>query len=139
MKLLIEIDTNKKMARLIETTNLTVDNICQEVCSYFGISMDKLTKRPLTKEDDYTKCRQYISLFLVELLGCKHDHVESILNYSSFDKANYHTGVVSYNISKLRTKLVKEIKLEKSKGILGEYTRSYNNLLKILIQSTIKK
>lgn len=136
MKILVEVDTEKKTCRMIETTNFTVDGICKEVCSYFGIPIDDLTRRPLIKEGNYTRCRKFISIFLVELLGCKHDYIESVLNYAKTDS---NSGIISHNIHDLRKNMNKESILEKSKGILGEYTRSYNNLSRLIIQSTIIK
>jgi hypothetical protein len=133
MKLLIELNIEKKTTKIIETVDLTVDDICKIICEYFGLSMYLITKRPLNKSRYYALARKFISLFLYTELKTPYKVIASKLNYTEGEEginfSEKSMGAISYNISTVQ----KQLDLN---NII--YVRPYNNISKLIMLSTKK-
>jgi hypothetical protein len=129
MRILIEIDTKAKISRIIQTTELTVDDIFRIVCDYFSVPKESLLSRPLRKYDYYKLCRKFIAYFLDSELSIVHKSIAKLLNYEEGEE-NGSTGIVSYLLSSLNRELEKEN---------NKYTRPYNNLLKLISKFNLEK
>jgi hypothetical protein len=125
MKILIEIDTETKESKVIERINLSEKDLCDIISSYFGLTMESLNSKPLLRDGQYSMCRQFITFFLMTELGLINKEISDILSYDS------SSGIISHNIKTIQKNLNEESILT-TKGIMGKYTRSYNNLVKII-------
>ena len=118
MKIRLEIDLESKEVKIISQSNISKKDIITFICDYFKIPYKELIKTPLKRKNSdgeyYVMCRHFITYYLNEKLGLKHEEIHSILNYK-----NEKTGVIAYNLKEFRQRINEED---------VQYIRTFNNL-----------
>jgi hypothetical protein len=132
MKFLVEIDLNKlgtpDEIKLVKKSKLTRKDIILLICKYFNITYKDLRSKPLKSTAEYAMARKLIAYFLYHMTNITYYEINRHIGYYTKDRGK-GGGALNTTFKKLEDLL-------ETKD--PQYTRSFNNIKKLLDNLAIK-
>jgi chromosomal replication initiation ATPase DnaA len=123
----VKIESKERLYQLIDVLQgleikvdyykLTIDDICNIVCTYFKITFEELKLDIRSQEGEYLMCKKFIAYFLTSELG-----VTSRLTFSEILGYRKGSGAARHHYKFIEQMI---------KNNDPVYTRPYNNLKKL--------